>query len=477
MKMERNTKRIIAIVAILAVAGAGIGIGVWWVTLPSAATNPFEYPGLDEKPPLSRTIKIGVLDDMSQTGIFSSVGAKLSAGAINAGGGIDIDGVTYYIGIVTEDTKEASYDNDAAIAAATKMVEYGPHAVLGGFRSETFEVYIQRVMEADIPFMITGSATTEFCQDWLGSPGTRDFYKWLFRCMPINSEHLGEHLSYLLVNEIIPNITAYQGFPVDDVKIVYEDLIWTADIKDLVLHELNKSFPNRLGPSNVSSQLIPKRGSLGGWEATDFQNLWTNIDSDGTQLVVPIISDMPYGFQFSAPYNTTKPDCLIAGINVAAQTSYHWSQTGGGCVYEITTHAIAYVNFTERSIPWYDTFVNATGIAPIYTGIGGSDAVNLFAHAIEQGQSLTNLDIVKELEKINETNPFPGINAWIGFDENHDVLETIPGVRDGFFSVPYRQYHPDGSLPLIPCADLYDWDSMVPLTSKSSLVYPDWWTP
>jgi len=474
--MERTTKRIIAIIAILAVAGAGIGIGVWVVTLPPAASNPFEYPGLDTKPPLSRTIKIGVLDDMSQTGIFSSVGAKISAGAINAGGGIDIDGETYYIGIVTEDTKEASYDNDAAIAAAIKMVGYSPHAVLGGFRSETFEVYIPRVMEADIPFMITGSATTEFCQDWLGNPATREFNKWLFRCMPLNSEHLGEHLSYLLVNEIIPNITAYQGFPVDDVKIVYEDLIWTADIKSMVESELAANF-SRLGAANVSSQLLPKRGSLGGWEASDFQNLWSTIKSEGTQLVVPIISDMPYGFQFSAPYNSTEANCLIAGINVAAQTGYHWSQTQGGCEYEITTHAIAYVNFTERSIPWYDTFKATAGIDPLYTGVGGSDAVNLFAHAIEQSQSLTNIDIITELEKLNESNPFPGINALIGFDENHDVLETIPGVRDGFFSVPYRQYHPDGSLPLIPCGDLYDWDTMVPLTSKSPLIYPDWWIP
>jgi hypothetical protein len=215
--MERSTKRIVAIVLVIAIAGAGIGVGIWYFTLPEAAVNPYTYPGLTEKPPLSQTIKIGILDDMAQTGIFSYYGAVLSASQINGGGGIDINGTTYYIGLVNEDTKEASYDNDAAVAAAIKMVEYAPHAVLGGFRSETFQIYIQRIMEADIPFMITGSATTEFLQEWVGNPVTHEFYQWLFRCMPINSHHLGEHLSYLLTESIVPNITQHQGFNVDNV--------------------------------------------------------------------------------------------------------------------------------------------------------------------------------------------------------------------------------------------------------------------
>ncbi|TFF94420.1 MAG: hypothetical protein EU543_01345 [Promethearchaeota archaeon] len=480
--MERNTKRIIAIIAILAVAGAGIGVGVWFVMQPEE--NPYTYPGLDGQKPLSQTIKIGVLDDMSQTGIFSYHGAILSAMQINLGGGIDINGTTYWIGLVSEDTKEASYDNDAANAAALKMIEHKPHAILGGFRSETFEVYIQRIMDADIPYMVTGCATTRFLQEWLGNTATRDYYKWLFRCMPLNSQHLGEHLSYLLIEEIIPRIEAHQNRSVDNMMVVYEDLIWTQEIADMVIANVSAAFPDYLGEANISEQLIPRRGSIGGWTPSDFEVLWGSINTDGTQLVVPIISDMVYGGQFSKPYNTTKADALIAGINVNAQSSSHWGDTEGGCEYEVTTHAIAYVNFTERSIPFYDSFINLTTqtigipLAPIYTGVGGGDALNLFAHAISEAQSTKNTDIVAELEKIDEDNPFPGINALIGFDENHDVLETIPegpNQRLGFFSVPYRQYHPDGSLPIIPCGQLYDWDGFVPTESKSDLIFPDWW--
>ncbi|TFF89858.1 MAG: hypothetical protein EU548_05985 [Promethearchaeota archaeon] len=475
--MERNVKRIIAIIAILAVAGAGIGVGVWFVLQPEP--NPYDYPGLDGQKPLDQTIKIGVLDDMSATGIFSYYGAYLSAAQINALGGIDIGGTAYYIGLVSEDTKEASYDNDAAIAAAETMISYKPHAILGGFRSETFQVYIQRVMEADIPYMVTGCATTEFLQDWLGTNATREYYQWLFRCMPLNSQHLGEHLSYLLTEQVIPNITTYQGAPVDNVYLVYEDLIWTAEIAQMVKDALNASYPQYLGSANVSSQLIPRRGGIGGWTQGDFETLWTTIDSAESQLVVPIISDLEYGAWFSTPYNTTKPDCLIAGINVNAQTGGHWDSTGGGCEYEITTHAVAYVNLTERTLPFMDGFQAAVGIPPIYTGIGGADAMNLFAAAIENAQSTTNTDIVAELEKFNYTNPFPGIAANLGFDENHDVLAVYPDdpLTAGFFAVPYRQYHPDSSLPLIPAGDLYDWDTLAPASSKSEIIFPTWWIP
>lgn len=473
--MEKNAKRIIAIVIVaVIIAGGSIGAFVF-LTAPEATVNPYTYPGLDEKKPLSRTIKVGVLDDMASTGIFSTAGAQMAATAINLGGGIDIGGTDYFVGIVSEDTKEASYDNDAAIAAAIKMISYSPHYIMGGFRSETFQVYVQRVMEADIPFMITGSATPEFCQEWLGNPTTREFYQWLFRCMPPNSDRLGENLIYLLESTVIPAIEAHQGAPVDNVKIVYEDLIWTEAIKTALEDGLNATYPTYLGPANVSSQLIPRRVGPTAWTPSDFGLLWGNINSEGTQLVVPIISDMTYGFMFGSFYNDTKPDCLVAGINVAGQTGYYWPQTGGKAAYEIVTHTIAYANFTPYAIPFYDAFVNATTIPPIYTAVGGYDAMNLLAYAVGDNQSLTNTGIVHALEKLDEASPFQGVLAQIAFDANHDVLHTIPGVRDGFFSVIYRQYHVDGTLPLIPAGGLYNWDWLEPVSSKSPIIFPTWW--
>ena len=138
--MEKTTKRIIAIAIIVTIASAGIGAGVWWILLPEEEkeqlTNPYEYPGLASKPPLAQTLKIGLLDGMGFTGAYSWGGAWIAAKDINELGGVDIGGTTYYIGLIREDTNEHAYDYDTATAAAIKMVEHNPHAILGGFRSD-----------------------------------------------------------------------------------------------------------------------------------------------------------------------------------------------------------------------------------------------------------------------------------------------------------------------------------------------------
>jgi ABC-type branched-subunit amino acid transport system substrate-binding protein len=485
--MERQTKRIIAIVAILAVAGAGTGVGIWFILQPPP--NPYDYPGysLEGKPSLDSTIKIGILDDMSQYGPKTLAGATLAAKKINENGGVSIGGKTYWVGLVSEDTAETALDFDKAKLAVATMIDHEPHAVLGGFRSEVFESYVQDIIAADIPFMITGSATTDFCQDWVNN--TYEQYKWLFRCMPLNSHRLGVHLGYLLTETggLIDLISAHQGFHVDHVYIVYEDLKWTADIKTYIEEVLYDKYPNYFGyvgltQPNISSQFVTKD-----WTETDFDTLWNDINTSTNgagrtaQIIVPIISDSFTSWDFSADYASTAPEALIAGINVGAQTGYHMTQTGGGGIYEISAHSVAKVNFTQETVQWFDDYEAYKGESPVYTSVGGYDAVGLFVHAINTTQSLTNLDIVSGLEALDYNNPYQGVIAQIGFDVNHDVLPTVPSTHEGFFGVPWRQMAGmDGTtyrdiMPLIPCDSLYDIDTLAPSENTANVTFPHWW--
>ena len=473
--MERTTQRIVAIVIIAAI-GVGATVGaVWYLNLPESVTNPYEYPGLDSKPSLSRTIKIGVLDDMSQTGPYSLGGAMLAAYDINTAGGVDIGGETYYIGITYEDTQETSLDLAVARAAVEKMIDKDPDACIGGFRSEIFQTYIPTIMIEKIPFIITGSATPDFCQDWVKNLPA---YKYLFRCMPPNSDRLGVDLGYLLTEVLIPNITDYINHEVYNVTIVYEDLIWTNNVKDSLIDAINASYPDTIGTANITT--VPIDNTYGAPEMT---TVWSNIVTSGTTLVVPIISDSTLGVTFGTFYNKTRPNALVAGINVAAQSGLYWGYTGGDCVYEITTHGIAYANFTEKTLDFYDDFVTglyAGGYPPIYCSIGGYDAVSLIANATEDADSKAALDIVASLEKINETRPFQGVSGLIGFDEYHDVITNIPGERSGFFSALYRQYLPSAHpiypvLPLIYAGELYDFENLYPKSSLDNLTFPSWW--
>ena len=105
--------------------------------------------------------------------------------------------------------------------------------------------------------------------------------------------------------------------------------------------------------------------------------------------------------------------------------------------------------------------------------------MGLIANATADAGSKAALDIVASLEKINETRPFQGVSGLIGFDENHDVITNIPGVRSGFFSALYRQYLPTASpyglLPLIYAGELYDFDNLYPKSSLDNLTFPSWW--
>ena len=98
--MKKSTQRILAIV-LVAVIGAGIGVGAFFFL----ATEALEYnwenpPGAPAGVPQNRIIKIGVLDDMGYiTGQGATNGAEMAARDINVRGGVEVNNVTYYIGL------------------------------------------------------------------------------------------------------------------------------------------------------------------------------------------------------------------------------------------------------------------------------------------------------------------------------------------------------------------------------------------
>ncbi len=465
--MERNAKRIIVVVVLIAVIGGGIGIGAFILLQPAGeGENAYEYPGLTgDKPSLANTVKIGLLDDMTYAyGGLTWIGMKLAAGAINAMGGVDIGGTTYYIGVTFEDTKEAAYLYSTAYAAALRMIEKEPDVIIGGFRSEVLETYVPVIMAANIPFIGTGSATTDFC--WLNVKN--GIWPYFFRTMPQNSFWLGNATTHLVTNVIIPDMLA-KGIELNKTTIIFEELIWTIDVKNYIIDALakvsNVTAGVYLSGTNVTAQPITPS-----WDKTQFDAYWDVIKSNGDQLVIPIISDLTLGKYFGDGYNNTKPDCLVAGINVAHQLSGYLSDYGG-CEYEISFTGPQNVSSTPGMVSFWNAFVAATGGAyePVYTSLGAYDAVMLIANVTDDADSLVYTDIVAQLETITETNYFQAAGARIAFDQYHDVLGTIPGERDGYMFPLFIQFDGNGVKQVIPSAGGY------PPVNTSSLMYPDWW--
>jgi len=478
--MERKTQRIVAVGVISVIVVASV-IGVVVVmNLPTGTVNPYSYPGLDTKPSLSKTIKIGLLDDLATTGFHSEKGMILAATEINVGGGVDIDGETYYIGVVAEDTNEAYYNYEKGIAAALKMVGYDPDVVIGGFRTEVLSVYIDEIMDAHIPFIITGSATKAFC-DNVGS--AYSYWKYLFRVMPHNNERLGQNVGRQLSEIILPNISDYKfgGAPIDNVWIVYEDLQWTTAVKDSVVQTLNDSFPSYLGYDNIT--LKPLATST---DSTAMGALWDQIKASGTPIVVPILSDGTLGVLFGKYYGLKQPDAIVCGINVAAQDMGYMANTQGGGLYEITSGGSMRCNFTSDSIAFMDNYrAIAYGLDPLYTATGSYDAINLIKNRVEECDSLVAADLIASLEKVNLTNPWQGVTQKIAFDSQHDcIADTGSVATDGMRTNIYRQWQQNsttgadaGVCPLTPSVNM-DGNYFVnlrPSNETAWLLYPDWW--
>jgi ABC-type branched-subunit amino acid transport system substrate-binding protein len=408
---------------------------------------------------------VGLLEDMTYAyGPLTLIGMQLAAGTVNAGGGVDIGGETYYIGIAYEDTKEAAYLYTTAYAAALRLIEKEPHVIIGGFRSEVVETYVPPIMAANIPFITTGAATTDFC--WLNVQA--GIWPYFFRIMPQNSWWLGNSTTHMVSELLIPDMLS-KGIEINRTTIIYEELIWTIDIKNYVtakLEALSAVTPGVfLSGTNITAQPVSSS-----WTKGQFDAYWDVIDSRGDQLVIPVISDPTLGTYFGDGYNNTKPDCLVAGINVAHQLS-GYLEAYGGCEYEISFTGPQRVASTPGMIAFWDAFTNATGglAEPVYTSLGAYDAIMLIANVTDDADSLVYTDIVAQLETIDEDNWFQAAGSKIGFDEYHDVIGTIPGIRDGFFFPLFIQFDGNGVKQVIPSAGGY------PPVNTSKLMYPDWW--
>ncbi|MFW9821557.1 MAG: ABC transporter substrate-binding protein [Candidatus Thorarchaeota archaeon] len=445
--MERKQILAIVVVAII-VIGIGTGVGIFLLLPGGPATNPYTYPGLEpEKKPLSSTIKFGLLDDMSWSGEGAWQGAYLAAKKINELGGVTIGGQTYWVGLVAEDTKEAAYDFDTATSAANTMVGHKPHVTFGGFRSEVFGVYHDIVMAAQLPFLITGTATEDWCKVRVGN--FYNFYKYTFRLGPLNNKRMGVIIGNYVTSRLLGNITAHTGHPVSNITIVYENLMWTADVMGAFIQTV-QATPIGAGIT-MTTEPIPAGGL-----AYDFDALYVRILSSGTNLVVPIISDPAVGGQFGARYNIYQPDCLVAGINVLAQFDIYleavWSDTFNlyGAMYEITSHGFSYTNSSADLLPFLEEYHALWGEAPIYTTMNAYNAINLIVEEfVAADDILTSDEIVTALEVYsNYTSAWEGVNQLVGFDQYHDILPQ-DGTRPlGWGENQFRQWQPlNGSNP------------------------------
>ncbi|MFX1363797.1 MAG: NosD domain-containing protein [Promethearchaeota archaeon] len=386
----------------------------------------YTFPGITDPPLLNESIRIGLLDDLEHiTGDHAWKGALLAAREINEAGGILINSTTYYIGLVAEDTDElnSTLSISKGITAANKMLSYDPHYIIGGFENKSLTYYLEPILDAQIPFLSTGTTSEDFCLK-INDTSTYERYKYFFNIMPLNATSIGiiviNQIAWLCSNLGITNLT-----------ILREDIPWSTNLANALYAVLG--VPNK---QIISFPL--------GTSESEFETIWDTIDASETQLTIPLVNGND-SITMLKTYRNIKPQCILAGIDLFSQIDSFWDDTEGTCQYEIIMQSQHRNYKTSKSIPFWDSFYSTYNIDPYYTGIGSYDAVNIIANISETIKIFDANDTVIALEDFNRTNPFIAASANIAFTKSHALWEGWPYSYSCFC-----QWQLDGNKVVIP---------------------------
>jgi len=443
--MEPLTKRILAIV-LIAVIGISVGVTVWLFVAPyswGSKDCPGAPPGLTE----DQIIRVGVIGDTERIhGEGQLWGAELAIYELNQAGGITIGGKTYYYGLTSENTDEANplLDITKGVAAAQRIINYkNIQLAIGGFRTEALLAYRDLFMEANIPFMNTGAATTTFCQSVLDD---YDTYKYFFQNNPINSTALAMELIALIVTtSAVLTLGSGGALNIRNFAIVRENLAWTAGFAGLMIGALTNNEIFNLTFTGVNIAIPQDVGS------TEMASHWSKINGNRTQIVIPIISGEA-GLTFTTSYATAKPNCSIYGINVMSQDDAYWDLTNGACEYGTTLESLFLTNKTTKTMDMWNAYNSRFGTTPIYTAAGSYDAVYQFHYAINSTGSLSSASIITGLESLTTANTLEGASGYVAFDSSHCTIEGWP------YGVALALQWINGTKRLVPGVGVYPSD-------------------
>ncbi len=442
-------------------AGEGIDVDILDPEISDIIVGNYTFPGVSGSITLNESIRIGLLDDMEDvTGDHAWKGALLAAREINEAGGITINTTQYYVGLVAEDTDEANetLDISKGIDAANKIISYDPHFIIGGYKNESVSAYLEPVMDAKIPFLGTGIATDEICQNVINNYAR---YKYFFRVMPINSTSIAsEMITHLIVSILTLNAT-YDGW-LKNVAILRENLSWSVSLSEYLQLYL-PSYVNIYSGGQLTINEITEYNISTSITYSEMADIWDQVNASGAQLVIPLMSTNA-SIIMSKTYAAVQPKCLMEGVDVKAQINDFWDDTEGGCQYEVLYQYTYNTSKTSKTIPFWNQFVEEYNIEPFYTGIGSYEAVYMLGNVTFTSQSLNSDDIVTTLEGFNSTNPFIGPSGRKAFWSSHDLVEGYP-----YGYGLWCQWQLDGKKVVVPSSSLYP----NPITT-GSLSLPYW---
>jgi len=332
-------------------------------------------------------IVIGIAGEVGHaTGDMQMLGATMAAGAINGAGGVVIDGVAHNITLQVVDTKEVSDETGetgyTALAAAIDDLDL----VMGGFRTESLEVYREVVMDAEKIFLCCGASTEALSHSVVDD---YDTYKYWFKITPPNEYFLADSVLRIVDTAAIQMREALNMTPGANLNacIVAEDLKWSA-IEQVPVYEAGLPA---LNITNLETYLV---SSL---DPASTQGAIADIAAKyDPHIIIPVYSGtmgVAYAGTLLSYIGNEALGPMSIGINVYSQLKAPWEGTldtpppgGPYCAYGITLDTWAEgLEQTSQTTPFLAAFMAYAGDYPLYTASTYDGALMLQACLEEVG--------------------------------------------------------------------------------------------
>ena len=358
-------------------------------------------------------IKVGVIGPMEWIqGQGMKEASILAAEEINDAGGV----LGRELVIVTGDE---GFEPSVGVASMEKLITVDDvDFVVGGFRTEIVFPMRDKAMDHQKIFIITGAATNELL-DCFGSitypppcghcvECDYDRYKYTFRTMPLNSTTLFAYtllpfVRYYMINEVLG------GGPDKKVKVgcLVENLAWNE-----VLWEYISIIPSYF--TGAYGEIVYK--ARPSHTEDDFTTYLSEMRDQGVELIIHAFSGEA-GLALIRQWAEMEIPAIPVGINVLSQESTMWADTEGKCEYEVFISSPPRADVSPKSLPFWDSYVERWGHAPIYTSWGTYDAVYTLAEAVERAGTIDSDAVVAELEETDRTSTI----GRFKFTKYHDV--------------------------------------------------------
>ncbi len=347
----------------------------------------------------TKEIRIGVIGPTFYVqGQHHRYGAEMAAEEINKAGGISIGEDTYRIKLFFANSNELLSVTDAANAMERLISVNRVSFVMGGIRTEAVQAMQDIAMDNKVIFLGSGAAAVELCTRVTEN---YDRYKYWFRVAPVNSDHLG-HVSFQMLGMVAAAVAQKTG-NTPRVAIFAEQAVWTDPIVAAAQANIPLMDMEVAGTWRVSAT------------ATDVTSELTAIRNAGANVIFTALSG-PVGRHYVQKWGELEIPAASVGINVEAQDAGLKALPTKGN-YETTLNMYARVNLTEKTIPFYDTFVDRFGEPPTYNA-GTYEAMYVLKEAIERAGTLDPDSVVEEIEKTDRISPA----GRITFDDSHDIV-------------------------------------------------------